>query len=503
MPRVFSEPEYEFSASRQRGGGLRMGGETSARGAGRFPALPGTSRRNGPSSAVTGGGHGSEAATFAPPRTGRALTRALFIGLLLAVMGPLGAEENFPPPEFSSGYQFPPMLTPYPRAAIFGWIDLAVLVGALAAAAYLALRMRSRRYLWLLTLFSLAYFGFYRHGCICPVGATQNVMLALAQRGYTLPILVGAFFVLPLMTALVAGRAFCAGVCPLGAAQEVVLLRPVRVPVWLEQSLGLIPFLYLGLAALLAWTGSTFLICRYDPFVSFFRLGGSAGLVGLGVVMLALGTVVGRPYCRFLCPYGALLRLLSPLSKWRVKITPADCVNCHLCADACPYGAIRVPTPAHSGPRRTGKGLLAALLAALPLLLVLGGWLGYGTAGSLARVDPTVTLAERVWMEEQGYAPGTTYASEAFYKTGRTRESLYAEAAAVRARFVPGTMLLGAWVALVLGVRLIGLSVRRRRTGYEADPGACLLCGRCYHACPVQRGESGEWQVASGKSEGT
>ena len=153
----------------------------------------------------------------------------LYILLLVAPVG-TWAEENFPPPQFSSGYQFPPMQTPYPRAAIFGWIDLAVLVATLVGAAYFALRLRSRRHLWLLAIFSVGYFGFYRHGCICPVGATQNVALALAHRGYTLPLGVGVFFLLPLITALVAGRAFCAGVCPLGAAQEVVLLRPVRVP---------------------------------------------------------------------------------------------------------------------------------------------------------------------------------------------------------------------------------------------------------------------------------
>ena len=61
--------------------------------------------------------------------------------------------------------------------------------------------------------------------------------------------------------------------------------------------------------------------------------------VGCAVV-LVLSTFVGRPYCRFLCPYGALLGLLSRVSWKHATITPDECINCKLCEDACPFGAI-------------------------------------------------------------------------------------------------------------------------------------------------------------------
>ena len=191
---------------------------------------------------------------------------------------------------------------------------------------------------------ALFYFGFVRDGCICPIGAIQNVTLTVFDSSYAIPLVAAAFFVVPLVFTLFCGRVFCGAVCPLGAIQDAVLIHPVRVPRWLESGLRLLAYTYLGAAVLFAAIGSAFLICRYDPFVGFFRLSGNWNILILGVSLLVIGLFVGRPYCRFLCPYGVILRQLSRLSKKRVTITPSECIKCRLCEDACPFGAIREPT---------------------------------------------------------------------------------------------------------------------------------------------------------------
>ena len=50
-----------------------------------------------------------------------------------------------------------------------------------------------------------------------------------------------AFFAAPLLVALFAGRAFCAGVCPHGALRDLLLVKPIKVPAWLEHALGVLP----------------------------------------------------------------------------------------------------------------------------------------------------------------------------------------------------------------------------------------------------------------------
>jgi polyferredoxin len=245
--------------------------------------------------------------------------------------------------DIGDGYKVPPVQRPLPRSFWLELLDVLLLILALGLATWIVLWKRNRRWLVALTIACLTYFGFYRDGCVCPIGSIQNVTVALIDPNYIVSYAVIAFFIIPLLLAVFFGRVFCGGVCPLGAIQELMVLKPLQVPRGLDRALGSLKYIYLGLAVFLAVRPAAirdFIICRYDPFVGFFRGDGPGHMLMIGGAFLVVGIFVGRPFCRYLCPYGALLAIVSRVS-WRgVSITPDRELDCGLCIEACPYGAI-------------------------------------------------------------------------------------------------------------------------------------------------------------------
>ncbi|MHC4981586.1 MAG: 4Fe-4S binding protein [Planctomycetota bacterium] len=468
------------------------------------------------------------------------MRRAAVIVVVLAALAGAASGQRRDPPTFETGYRPPPTFSrpePRPWSTTMEYVDFAILAAAMGLGAFFAIKLRSRVGIAAVMIFSLAYFGFYRMGCLCPIGSIQNVAEALSgevrveldaekirqacsavkpARGQlasglserefrlrlpkaaelsareefrkrlssfecryiddtadsfalgltknqwnralldemgevellrtspdapairikdiwrretrlgALPWLVVGIFALPLVFALLFGRVFCGSVCPLGAVQDVVLVRPLRLPIWLEHALRLLAVAYLVFAVLLAATGTIYLICAYDPFIALFRIvpvgkwlrwgqqhvGFKAGaerffsdvtgrweLLVLPVSFLVIAMFVGRPYCRFLCPYGVLLRPLSRLSWKHASITPDECVQCRLCEDACPFNAIDKPSPAHR-PSRWDKKRLAVIMAIVPLLIAFGAWGGWLLAEPLARAHLKVRLKDRLEVEK-------------------------------------------------------------------------------------------------------
>ncbi len=420
--------------------------------------------------------------------SGNILYLLLFLFLLTGAEAM--AQQRFPKPEFESGYVQPDPTTPEPRSMELEYVDVLVLLLVLSLASWLAVRRRSRRGLLWLSIFSLVYFGFYRNGCICSIGAIQNVALSIFDSGYAISLTALLFFILPLFFALFFGRTFCAAACPLGVIQDLLVIHPVSIPSWIRKTLGFIPVIYLGLAVLMAATGSDFIICRYDPFIGIFRMDGPFLMIFLGVTFLLLGMFFARPYCRVFCPYGVLLGWMSRFSKWHLTITPSECIQCKLCKDSCPFDAIEMPAEqTYRTPEVARKNLHRFILyvVLIPVLVVFGGWVGAKSHIFLSRVHPDVYLAELMISRPELKNDVDNVDIQAFLESGETFEQLVERATMIRNRFKKGSMILGGFIGLVLGITLMNQVVFRNREVYEPHRGNCFSCGRCMDYCPVEK----------------
>jgi polyferredoxin len=151
--------------------------------------------------------------------------------------------------------------------------------------------------------------------------------------------------------ALLLRKAFCAWICPVGFLSELLARfgrwsfgRNFRIWKWLDVPLRSLKYLLLAffLGAVLSMSAGQLQAFIQSPYnkVADVKMGlfflelGKTGTIVLGTLLLASVFVQGA-WCRYLCPYGALLGLFSWFSPTRVTRNPDRCVSCGLCDKAC------------------------------------------------------------------------------------------------------------------------------------------------------------------------
>lgn len=409
-------------------------------------------------------------------------------GLLLGA-GPLARAVNrFPRPDFESGYQYPEYSYAVPNEMLWDIIDVSVLLILLGIVTWALFKKRTRGPILAVSVVSVGYFGFFRGGCVCSIGSIQNIALAFVDPSYSLPIAVFLFFIIPIVFAFLFGRVFCAGVCPFGALQDLVNVKNFRISRAVSGALSVIPWIYLAFALLYALTRTRFLICRFDPFIGIFRLGGDIGVISFGIVLLLMSIFTGRPFCRFLCPYGAILNVVSRASIFKVKITPKPCISCDLCHDSCPVDAIKAPYGNRTGETPTeGVKRIVIYMAVLPVLMLAGALILRWSSPDLARANSEVRLYEMVTEYEASFSDVMEPEVEAFYSQGRNLAELEASKDEVLKSFRLYSTLAGILIGLVVGLKLLEMSLKRGRKEYEIDYGHCVGCAKCFDYCPQNK----------------
>lgn len=189
-----------------------------------------------------------------------------------------------------------------------------------------------------------------------PIGALVSLKYWAATGGIH-PVHPAALviFVTIVLMSFLAKKSFCSWLCPVGTLSEAAWKLGKRLfgrnfPVWprLDAALRGIKYLLLLffvkiiLIDMPAFSLGSFLDSPYwamgDVKMLHFFTGMSATAMAILLVLTALSLFYRNAWCRYFCPYGALLGLASLLSPFSIRRDAAGCTDCRRCSRACPSG---------------------------------------------------------------------------------------------------------------------------------------------------------------------
>lgn len=185
---------------------------------------------------------------------------------------------------------------------------------------------------------------------ICPFGGVVSIYQYATAGSFVQKIHESSFILMiaGLALALLVGPAFCGWACPLGSFQEWLgklgkklfkkrynRLIPKNIDRWMRYS----RYIVLAWVVWVTARSATLFFADYDPFFALFNFWGGevalSALIILGVVIL-LSLIVERPFCKYACPYGALLGVFNLFRIFGIRRNPSTCIDCKACDRACP-----------------------------------------------------------------------------------------------------------------------------------------------------------------------
>lgn len=188
---------------------------------------------------------------------------------------------------------------------------------------------------------------------LCPFGGLES-LYALVTAGTFIEKIFSAalaLLVITIVLAIILRRSFCGLICPLGALQEFLgwlgaklHLPKITVPDKLDRLLRLLKYIVLIVVVAAAWVTAGLWMSPYDPWAAYAHLFAGISTViseyPIGFAILVV-TIIGsffikRIFCKYLCPMGAFLGLVSMISPNVITRDNESCVHCRKCSKSCP-----------------------------------------------------------------------------------------------------------------------------------------------------------------------
>lgn len=206
---------------------------------------------------------------------------------------------------------------------------------------------------------SIPYLATASLHAICPFGGVVSIYEFVTSGRYTQKTHASSFILMwaAFILAVGFGPLICGWVCPLGSFQQWIAKvgRKVfgkkynhMIPGSIDKPLRYTRYLVLGLVIFATATTQKLIFQDYDPYFALFNFWSTevapTALIILGATIIA-SIFIERPWCKYLCPYGALLGLFNLFRIFRIRREASTCIDCKLCDRNCPMN-ITVSTAA-------------------------------------------------------------------------------------------------------------------------------------------------------------
>lgn len=185
---------------------------------------------------------------------------------------------------------------------------------------------------------------------LCPFGGIVTLFQLFSLGTFVKQIHASSvvLMILIMMSAILFGPVFCGWICPLGSIQEWFGRIGKKIfkskfnhfiPRKLDSVLRYIRYGVLAWVVYMTAISGYLIFAELDPYHALFNFWSSeVSVIGLFVVglTLLLSLIIERPWCKYLCPYGALLGLTNFFRIFKIRRNSNTCTNCQICDSNCP-----------------------------------------------------------------------------------------------------------------------------------------------------------------------
>jgi len=185
---------------------------------------------------------------------------------------------------------------------------------------------------------------------LCPFGGVVSVYQYLTTGTFVKKIHESSFILMIIIGSLsiLLGPVFCGWVCPLGSIQEWIgnigkkifkLKYNTFIPYKAHKYLRFLRYIVLAIVVYMTAIYGELLFQNIGPYYALFNMWSgeatTASIVLLGFILVG-SLFVERPWCKYLCPLGALIGISNRISIFKISRDNTKCVSCKICDDVCP-----------------------------------------------------------------------------------------------------------------------------------------------------------------------